>query len=174
MRIPPRGSPDDWFAWLTSSSAPLRKRATLILGGLEPTDDVPVEPLVGRLRDGREDVVFWALVGVARLGARARAALPDICRIAVAHEAFGVRQAAIGALVDIGPGEPDTIATLRLALRDGSPYVRREALEAIIEVPQLTEADLGAIAEMARDEDETVADWSEIALRNIRLRRQRM
>jgi HEAT repeat protein len=171
MRIAPSGSPDEWFSWLTGSDRALRKRASLIIGGLEPTDDVALEPFVARLRGPDDDVVFWAVVGLARLGPRVLAALSEICHVAVTHSAFGVRQEAVSALSRIGPEDPRAVATLRIALRDASPFVRRQALQAMIRVPQLEPTDIVLIASMADDSDETVASWSEIALRNIKLRK---
>jgi HEAT repeat protein len=170
MRVPPEGSPDDWFSWLRGQNQKLRKRATLILGGLEPTDEVAVTPLQDRLADDDADVVFWAIIGLQRLGERALSSAPMVAEIATRHPTFGVRQAAVGALPMVGPTEPCSLLALRAALRDESPFVRREALQAFVGIPNLEARDLETIADMSKDPDEAVAMWSEIALRNISLR----
>jgi HEAT repeat protein len=169
MRIAPCGSPDDWFLWLIGSDSRLRKQATLILGGLEPTDDVSVAPFLERLSHNDETIVFWAVVALHRLGPRSKQAASSLATIAGTHPAFGVRQAAISALPKIAPTEPGTLEAMRKALSDSAAYVRREALQAIAKLPTLEMSDLEAIARMANDADEAVARWSEIALRNIRL-----
>jgi hypothetical protein len=56
------------------------------------------------------------------------------------------------------------------ALNDPVSFVRREALQALISVPNLSADELARIKDMERDPDGDVASWSEIALRNIRLR----
>ena len=51
--------------------------------------------------------------------------------------------------------------------------MRREALQAAISIEDLTPGDLGRIRSLEQDPDSAVASWSEIAQRNIRLRRER-
>ena len=50
------------------------------------------------------------------------------------------------------------------------PFVRQNALRAMISIKDLTAEDLGQIESMKNDPDYDVVRWSEIALRNIRLR----
>jgi HEAT repeat protein len=139
----------------------------VILGG-----PVPVPPLVKRLDSDNEKIQFWAILALGRLQSNAPAAAPRLREIARSHEAFGLRQAAIMAMTRIPPTDPETKETLKVTLRDPNPLVRRETLQAFIDVPRLTDGDLQIIAGSATDEDEAVASWSEIALPNIRLQRE--
>jgi HEAT repeat protein len=170
MRIPPYGSTDEWFTWLTGRDPKKRQEATLILGGLLPDDAVAVEELAARLRDPNDEVVFWAMTGLACLESRASPALEELRRIAASHPRFGLRQGAVHALTRIAPADPLTKVALLDALRDSSPFVRRQTLQGLIEVPELSAGDLGAIQELENDPDPAVRNWVEISLHNIRLR----
>jgi HEAT repeat protein len=134
---------------------------------------VPVAPFVAQLRDPDEDVLFWALVGLKRIGKRSAPALQEIGQLALRNPAFGVRQVAVGALSRVAPSDPRTIRTLRKAFADESPFVRRSALQGAIDARGLSAADLRHIARLGDDPDEAVASSSEIALRNIRIREKR-
>jgi len=72
--------------------------------------------------------------------------------------------------VDIAPDEPTVKTAVFGAFADSSPFVRRQALQSAIQVVGLSDADLEIIRGLGADPDEAVASWSEIALRNIRLR----
>ena len=170
MRVPPKGSPDDWFDWLVGNNSRKSERATLIIGGLDPSDDVPVEPFVQRLSDPDDDVVFWALVGLLGLGVRAHVATAKIAALATHHRVVGVRQMAIRVLSVAAASNQLATSTIERCLADESSLVRRGALEALIKLPIHTAELLDRIASMADDDDEAVASWSEIALRNIRMR----
>jgi hypothetical protein len=143
-------------------------------GGLKPIDpnakcpEVPIEPVLEGLRSSDSKQVFRALIALDRFGTRARAAIPELLRVAQSNE-FGLRQAAVRMLAAVGPDDPRAKAAALQALNDGSPFVRREALHALIAIKGLSASDLARIKEMENDADETVASWSEIALRNIRL-----
>jgi HEAT repeat protein len=171
MRV--HGTPEDWLAWLTGVDARKRKEATLIMGGLRPGDVKRIAPLVDGLASPDGDIVFWCAVGLKRLGEQAALAIPELARIAVGYEQFGVRQAAVAALSKIGPRDRTSKAAVLRGLEDPNPFVRREALEALIGFETLSDEDIGRIKAMERDADEHVASWSEIALRNIRLKGRR-
>ena len=91
--------------------------------------------------------------------------------ISARHQSFGIRQAAVDALARVAPERPPVKAALLAALHDESPFVRREALQALIVIPALEPADILTIRELERDPHEDVSRWSEIALRNIRAKR---
>jgi HEAT repeat protein len=168
------GSSEDWLRWLKSGDSALVDRARLGLGGVEPTDDIDRTPLIRGLASSDHDIVFWALVAIGRLGPQASEALEQVCNIARTHHEFGIRQSAAEAASRIGPHERLTVNTLLALLRDPSPYVRREALQALIAVEPLVETDIAAIRQMGADSDPAVARWSEIALRNIAARQRRL
>lgn len=170
MRIPIRGTPDDWFAWLTGPDEKRRHDATLILGGLTPDDPVAAEPLIARLTDPDRRIVFWAVVGLACMRHRAAAALPALVQLAAAHPAFGVRQGALIALGRVAPDQVLAKQAMLYALGDESLWVRKEALSALIQVPGVTEHDLAAIRVLEQDPEPKVRRQVEITLRNIRLR----
>jgi hypothetical protein len=72
-------------------------------------------------------------------------------------------------LAAVAPDDPRAKATALQALNDSSPFVRREALQALIAIKGLSSTDLARIKDRENDADKDVARWSEIALRNIRL-----
>jgi HEAT repeat protein len=166
------GTPKEWLAWLTGRDSRQRHEAKLILGGLEPKDVIGIDPLIRGLGSEDRDVAFWSTVGLGRLGRQAAAAIPNLAGVAVGHREFGVRQAAVSALAWVGPRDDQAKAAVLQALGDTSPWVRRDALEALIHFEDLTEHELTRIKAMESDPDEDVARWSEIALRNIRLNDQ--
>lgn len=149
----------------------------LMNDGLRPIDpnasppEIPIEPMLERLRSPDRKKVFRAVVELHRLGERARVAVPELLRIATVED-FGLRQAAVNMLAAVAPDDPCAKAAVLQALNDSSPFVRREALQALISINGLSAADLARIKDMENDSDENVALWSEIALRNIRLRRR--
>lgn len=167
MRVPIEGQPADWFSWLSGADPLKSQTATLILGGLEPEDPVDPADLSEGLESSANDVVFWTVVGLGRLGAKAHAYLPRLAEIVEKHERFGLRQAAILAITRIAPGDPHTKYALMGALRDPSPFVRREAVQAFIKVRPLSSSDLEAISKLQQDSDEAVARWAGITLADI-------
>ena len=144
--------------------------------GLAPIDpdakprEVPVEPVLEQLRSSDSKKVFRTIIELHRLGERARVAVPELLRIASTFDKFGIRQAAVNMLAAVAPDDPRAKGAALRALNDSSPFVRREALQALIKVKGLSVIDLARIKEMENDSDKDVARWSEVALRNIRLR----
>jgi hypothetical protein len=72
-------------------------------------------------------------------------------------------------LVEIAPADAKVKAAVLELLDDPKPDIRQSALQAIIDVRPLTSEDLEKVKGMEKDSDSSVARWSEIALRNIRL-----
>lgn len=148
----------------------------LTRSGLKPIgpntkrSELSIESVLDGLRSSDHKRVFRAVLELHRLGGRAREAVPELLRIAGSDE-FGLRQAAVNMLAAIAPDDPRAKTAALEALNDGSPFVRREALQALIAIKELSAADLARIKKMENDSDRSVASWSEIALRNIRLRR---
>jgi HEAT repeats len=130
----------------------------------------PIAPALEDLQSSDPRTAILAMVRLPRLGERAREAVPELLRIASLSSEFGMRQAAVAALVDIAPDDPSAKAAVLQALNDSDPFVRREALQALIKIKELSPGDLARIKDMENDPHEDVRDWSEIALRNIRLR----
>lgn len=149
----------------------------LTCSGLKPIEpnakrpEIPIEPVLEGLRSSDGKKVFRAVFELHRLGERARTAIPELLRVANSGD-LGLRQAAVNMLAAVAPDDPRTKAAVLQALNDTSPFVRREALQALISIKGLSAADLARIKGMEDDEDKDVARWSEIALRNIRLRRE--
>jgi HEAT repeats len=165
LRIP--GTPDDWFAWLEGSDQSRRHKAKLILGSLDPGARVPLDPIIARLSDSGSEPVFWAAIALGCLGAKSVAALPALTQLALSAPAFGVRQAAISALVKIAPESNTVKATLHQALEDHDPFVRSEALSSFIYLENIKESDIEAIQALEQDSSEYVRNGVEIAIRNI-------
>ena len=165
--------PEEWLARLTDPSPRTRKRAVPRVCELAAKDGSLLAILREALRSPNTRAVFWMVSDIGSLGPRGRVAVPELVRVLESHEAFGVRQAAVAALASVAPDDPQAKAAIFRAFADRSPHVRREALQAVISVHDLSEEDLGRIKEMEADADTDVARWSEIALRNIRLGRAR-
>jgi len=145
------------------------------LGPIDPDtkpQEVRIESVLEDLRSSNSKKAFFAVFELRRLGDRAREAVPDLASLASAHDEFGLRQAAIISLADIAPDDSRAKTAILHALKDASPYVRREALQALISIKSLSVEDLALIKGMENDPDSDVARWSEVALRNIRLRGQ--
>jgi len=162
-----QGKPSDWFSWLAGTDDTKWKDATLILGGLESNDPVDIQALSVGLKSGHKDVAFWTVVGLGRLGHRAAECLPELIEIVTQHERFGLRQAAVMAITKINPEDARTKRALLRALSDESPFVRREAVHALIKVRPLSSLDLQRIRALKEDPDDAVARWAGIALVNI-------
>ncbi len=149
----------------------------LTKGGLQPIDpdakppEVLIEPVLEGLRSSDAKKVFRAVFELHRLGERSRVAVPELLRIATADE-FGLRQAAVNMLAVVAPDDPRAKAAALQAMNDSSPFVRREAIQALISIKGLSAANLARIKDMENDSDKDVARWSEIALRNLHLRGQ--
>lgn len=170
--MPAKGTSEDWLAWLTSGDQRLRKKATLILGGLTPKSQVQLQPLISALESPVDDVVFWSVCAFRCLRSRARPALPKLLDL-TNHPFLGIRQSAIPAVVAVAPRDPRVKSAVLRCLSDPHPSVRYQALQALISVPDLSPEDLSQIASMAKDSDRHVARWSEIALNNIALKAAR-
>jgi hypothetical protein len=141
-----------------------------MLGGLEPDDRVDPDSLASGLNHSNEDVVFWTIIGIGRLRARGAACLPDVIAIAANHARADLRQAAIAAIAKIATDDSATKNALLAALRDPSPSVRRETLQALVHLPGLSSVDLEAIRELQHDADKTVVRWAKMAVAAIERR----
>ena len=171
--IPSDSTVEDWIRWLASDDALTRREAVRILGQLNAADQVAVSSFVDALQSSNDKVVFWATVTLGRLRERAKSAVPALCSIVKDYWQFGTREAALASLSKIAPDDQHAKEAVLGAFSDVSPDVRCQALEAIIDFAGLTPRDLDAIKRMEKDSDADVACWSEIALRNIRLRGSR-
>ena len=128
-----------------------------------------IEPVLERLRGSDTRELIIAVLELQRFGDRALSAVPNLIQIIISNDEFGPRQAAVNTLAAIAPDDHRTKTAVLHAFNDRNPFVRREALQAMIKIRHLTETDLSRIKEMENDSDKGVARWSEIALRNIRL-----
>jgi len=162
-----RGTPCDWLLMLKDRDRHVRHMAGLILGGLESTDDVPIDSLVDGLSSPDADIVFWCITALKRLESRSVAAVPLIADAARMHDTFGVRQVAVMALVSIAPRDPRTLEAVLHATQDANAFVRREATQALISIPDLSPAVLKYIEGLRTDRDASVARWTDIALRHL-------
>ena len=162
--------PTKWLDAIDGADEALDREAQLALGGLGPDDDVVMQPIFDALSSPSEKRVFWAVAALTQLEGRSLPALPRVAELATGDAAFGVRQAAVGALAKIAPGEATARNALRRALADESPFVRRQALQAFVAVPSHTSEELAAIDARRDDPDSAVRASFEIARRHIRLR----
>jgi hypothetical protein len=147
----------------------------LTSSGLNPIDpnatrpEIPIEPVLEGLRSSNDNEVFRAVIELHRFGNRARAAIPELLRVANSPK-FVLHQAAVDMLAAIATDDPHAKASAFQNLNDTNPLVRQEALQILISIKGLSAADLARIKDMEKDGNMDVARWSKIALRNIRLR----
>jgi hypothetical protein len=156
------------IADIASGDSERRRQATEVISEIDHDTDVDVSVFVSSLRSVQEDVVVWSTIALEHLGERGRAAIPGLLALLQREQLFP-RQSAVKTLAAVGPREVEARAAVFLSFADSGPFVRREALQACIGLPSLSGEELASIAAMATDSDESVARWSEITLRNIRL-----
>jgi HEAT repeat protein len=145
------------------------EEATLVISEIDCNTDIDLSPFVESLSADNVGVVLWCEIALEHLGVRAGPAIPALLPL-LSREPVSLRQAAVKTLARIGPRDATAREAIFRAFGDSNPFVRREALQACIGLPDHSTHELAAISAMAADPDETVSTWSEIALRNIRLR----
>ena len=128
--------------------------------------------LLTKLRSDHPDIAFFALADLQlraiTRGEHPPEVLPELLRMVDDRGSqLKIRQIAVTALPTFAPTNEQAKKAILTALQDPHPFVRREALQALIGMKNLLSEDLDAIRAMASDPDNGVADWSEIALRNI-------
>lgn len=148
------------------------KEATHIIAELNHDTTVDESIFVASLSSVDDEVVFWSEIALQHLGERGIAAIPVLLSLLDRGRLY-IRQSAVKTLAAVGPKDKRARAAVFRAFADSSPFVRREALQACIDLPELSADELASIAAMATDADEAVSSWSEITLRNIRLRDQK-
>ena len=156
---------------IASGNSERRRQAEDAIGEMDRDTDVNASVFVSSLASTNEEVVFWSAIALEHLRDRGSAAIPCLLALLQREQLF-LRQTAVKTLAAVGPKDTEARAAVFRSFADSSPLVRREALQACIGLPNLTADNLAAIAAMAADSDEAVANWSEIALRNIHLNEQ--
>jgi hypothetical protein len=129
---------------------------------------IPIKSILEELRSSDKMKVSRAVTELNRLGERAQAAIPEFLLFVDSDLAWR-RHLAIYMLATIAPDDPRTKSAALQALKDIDPYVRRQALQSLISIKDLSHTELERIKNMENDADRDVARWSEIAIRNIRL-----
>lgn len=157
------------ISWLTSKDARRRKRSAFILGSLKTSDRISISPFIEALTSKNDDVVFWCVCALAGMRSRSRRSVPKLIEL-LSHKRVGIRQGVLIALARIAPTDECVKQAVFNALNDKSAFVRRQALQEIIEIKNLSKADLAKIKILRNDADEDVARWAETTIRNIRLR----
>jgi hypothetical protein len=150
----------------------------LTKNGLIPLDpkskptDVRIESLLNDLGSSDNKIAILAVFGLKRFGELARKAIPQLLRVVSASQDIELRQAVVNTLAAIASDDAQAKSVVLQALEDSSPFVRREALQALISFRELSQHDLTRIKEMGNDSDKDVVTWSKIALGNIKRREQ--
>ena len=94
--------------------------------------------------------------------------LPELLRMAADQVSpVGILQTAVLALPTFAPTSDEAKRAILAALKDPHKFVRREALQALIGMKNLSDEDLDAIRAMRTDKDKHVAMWADTALHNI-------
>jgi hypothetical protein len=133
--------------------------------------DLSIEPILEGLRSSNRRTIFLALSELPRFGERARVCVPELLRLICVDDTL-LRGMVVMMIGTIAADDPRVKAAIFRTLEDRSPTVRRDALQSLINCKDLSADDLARIKNMENDADANVADWSKIALRNIRLRKE--
>lgn len=163
-------SPDAYqlMANLASGDEALAREATDVIVRLSPDSEVDEFAFIAALESANDKVVYWAGVALRLLGSRGAAAIPSLLALLQREQVF-LRQTAVRALAAVGPHDPDARAAAFASLGDEHPFIRREALQACLTLPDPTDEDLAAIAGMVTDSDEEVRN---LALSRIGMQEQ--
>ena len=123
---------------------------------------------INSLNSENEDIVFWSILALEHIGPRAASAIEKLIDLTKSEKLL-YRMSSVKALSHVGPSNPEAIEAIFESFGDCDANVRREALQSCINLHELSEEQLAAIAGMAADPDEDVARWSEITQRNRRI-----
>lgn len=156
------------LADLASSDDGRARDAANAIVQLHPDSEVDEFPFIAGLSAADDKVAFWCGVALKRLGPRASAAIPSLLTL-LQRKQLHLRQTAVGALASVGPHDPAARAAIFAAFGDDNAFIRREALQAGLTLPDRSDDDLAAIAGMATDPDEDVRN---LALRSIGAREE--
>jgi hypothetical protein len=157
------GTPQAWLDAVAGNDSAAWKDATLILGGLEESDRIDPAPFLASLKSDDEDVVFWSLIALKRIGASSKAGLDQIAT-ALRHPALGIRQAAIGALADLAIDEARVQDMIVDSLEDTDAAVRAEAVRALEQASALGDPAMAKLRILLADPDEGVRDYAKRCL----------
>ena len=152
---------------IISEDRKVHLRAADDISSFDAKSSVDESVFVDALHSENEDIVFWSIIAIEHLGPRGSEAIPKLILLTQDERLF-IRQAAVKALARVGPCDPSAKKGIFQVFHDREACARREALQACIDLPDLNENELEAIAAMATDPDEAVSRWSEIVLRNIK------
>lgn len=159
-------NPQPWLDALARGDEEDRRKATMAIGSFSLEERIDVAPFVAALSSPDEKLVFWSVIGLGRARSQAAQAVSALASLVHGHSDSGIRQAAISALRDIAPGEAVSRSTTFQALLDSNAFVRREALQSIAAYPSISPTEVQIVRHLAGDPDESVVNWSAIALRH--------
>lgn len=123
---------------------------------------------INSLNSENEDIVFWSILALEHIGPRAAGAIEKLIDLTKSEKLL-YRMSSVKALSYVGPSNPEAIEAIFESFGDDDANVRREALQSCINLHELSEEHLAAIAGMAADPDKDVVRWSEITQRNRRI-----
>jgi HEAT repeat protein len=166
-----RKSAAQWLDQLRHPDDEVAHRARLKLGGLEGKDAALLEGLVNAVEDTDDKRRFWALIGITRLARHMRIRKADVEKLSALAErdpAFGVRQAAVGALKECRTHARYALPAIVRALgSDPSPFVRGEAARAIGSLGRLAASATPALMSALADTEDSVQSDASIALKFV-------
>ena len=110
-----------------------RRTAAALLGELAERHPVPVDELIRDLRRARGQNRGCLVEALGRLGPKARAAVPLLCRLTRDPDPSLRIEAAV-ALTRIDPANRAIVPALQAVLRDPDPFLRIEAAKALARI----------------------------------------
>jgi HEAT repeat protein len=166
-----RRSAAQWLEQLGDPDERRAHRARLKLGGLQSNDAWMIDGLLNAVEDEDADRRFWAIIGMtclARKGSIGKAAAMRLAEVANRDRVFGIRQAAVGALGHCRAFARDIVPVIVRILRtDRSPYVRQEAVRALMALGRAAGSASPALVSALMDRDADVRRYASIALKFV-------
>lgn len=112
----------------------LREAVVSALEAIGPPQASDVAQLAALLKDSRLDVAYWASTLLGRLGAEGVPAVPGLTEAVSRHGEPAVRQRAVWALGQIGPGAKSSLDTLQSATSSSDARLAALARDAIAQI----------------------------------------
>jgi uncharacterized protein (TIGR02996 family) len=152
----------DWEREIARTA--LRQTAARGLAAIGPAAALSVPELADLLKDRSDEVRRETATALAAI--RAASVVPHLRRAACDKDPL-VRSAAVRGLGCCGDASEPSVAAVLSVLRDENPYIRREAIAALVALKPDGEAVRSALRETASDPDATVRTRSAALLKRI-------
>ncbi|MBI2192185.1 MAG: HEAT repeat domain-containing protein [Planctomycetes bacterium] len=135
---------------IKSPDANTRVNAASEMGGMKQDAAIVVPMLMDAMGDENEDVRRMAIDSLILLGTNPKEMLPKLKQIVTTDKNGTVRVGAIEAMVKLAAADPETIGTLRGALKDQDLVVAKTAAIRLLSQKEQAAGDVAAIVEVLK------------------------